>query len=62
MKRRVYILSDEMAQAIEDFRFNERFKSETEAVKYLLAKGLDTCVNLPQPEEQEEGIQDVESV
>ena len=60
MKRRVYILSDEMAQAIEDFRFNERFKSETEAVKYLLAKGLDACVNLPQPEEKTEEDQHVE--
>ena len=60
MKRCVYNLSDEMAQAIEDFRFNERFKSETEAVKYLIAKGLDTCVNLPQPEEKEEENQDVE--
>jgi hypothetical protein len=49
-----------MAQAIEDFRFNERFKSETEAVKYLIAKGLDACVNLPQPEEKEEEKQDVE--
>jgi len=60
MKRRVYIFSDEMAQSIEDFRFNERFKSETEAVKYLIAKGLDACVNLPQPKEKEEGKQDVE--
>lgn len=60
MKRCVYNLSDEMAQAIEDFRFNERFKSETEAVKYLIAKGLDACVNLPQPEEKEEGKQHVE--
>ena len=60
MKRHVYILSDEMARAIEDFRFKERFKSETEAVKYLIAKGLDTCVNLPQPEEKEEEKQDVE--
>jgi len=60
MKRRVYIFSDEMAQAIEDFRFNERFKSETEAVKYLLAKGLDTCVNLSQPEEKTEEVQHVE--
>lgn len=60
MKRCVYNLSDEMAQAIEDFRFNERFKSETEAVKYLLSKGLDACVNLPQPEEKEEEKQHVE--
>jgi len=60
MKRRVYILNDEMAQAIENFRFNERFKSETEAVKYLLAKGLDACVNLPQPEEKDGEKQDVE--
>ena len=60
MKRRVYILTDEMAQAIENFRFNERFKSETEAVKYLLAKGLDACVNLPQPEEKDGEKQDVE--
>jgi hypothetical protein len=59
MKRRVYILSDEMAQAIENFRFNERFKSETEAVKYLLAKGLEACVNLPQPEEKTEEVQHV---
>jgi hypothetical protein len=56
----VYNLSDEMAQAIEDFRFNERFKSETEAVKYLIAKGLDACVNLPQPEEKVEENQNVE--
>ena len=60
MKRRVYNFSDEMAQAIEDFRFNERFKSETEAVKYLIARGLDTCVNLPQPEEKTEEVQHVE--
>ena len=60
MKRRVYILSDEMAKSIEDFRFNERFKSETEAVKYLIAKGLDTCVNLPQPEEKTEEVHHVE--
>jgi len=60
MKRRVYILNDEMAQAIENFRFNERFKSETEAVKYLLAKGLDACVNLPQPEEKDGEKQHVE--
>jgi hypothetical protein len=60
MKRRVYILNDEMAQAIENFRFNERFKSETEAVKYLLAKGLEACVNLPQPEEKDGEKQDVE--
>lgn len=60
MKRRVYILSDEMAEAIENFRFNERFKSETEAVKYLLAKGLDACVNLPHPEEKTEEVQHVE--
>jgi len=60
MKRRVYILSDEMAKSIEDFRFNERFKSETEAVKYLIARGLDTCVNLPQPEEKTEEVQHVE--
>jgi len=60
MKRRVYILSDEMAKAIEDFRFNERFKSETEAVKYLIARGLDTCVNLPQPEEKTEEVHHVE--
>ena len=60
MKRRVYILSDEMAQAIEDFRFNERFKSETEAVKYLIAKGLDTCVYLPHPEEKTEEVHHVE--
>ena len=49
-----------MAQAIEDFRFNERFKSETEAVKYLITKGLDACVNLPQPEEKTEEVQHVE--
>jgi len=60
MKRRTYILTDEMVQAIEDFRFKERFKTETEAVKYLLAKGLDTCVNLPQPEENDEEDQHVE--
>ena len=60
MKRRVYIFSDEMAKSIEDFRFNERFKSETEAVKYLIARGLDTCVNLPQPEEKTEEVQHVE--
>jgi len=60
MKRCVYNLSDEMAQAIEDFRFNERFKSETEAVKYLIAKGLDACVNLPQPEEKTEEVKHVE--
>lgn len=57
MNRKVYLLSDEMAQAIEDFRFKERFKTETEAVRWLLAKGLDACVNLPQPEEKEEGNQ-----
>jgi len=60
MKRRTYILTDEMVQAIEDFRFKERFKTETEAVKYLLAKGLDTCVNLPHPEEKSEEDQHVE--
>ena len=60
MKRRTYILTDEMVQAIEDFRFKERFKTETDAVKYLLAKGLDTCVNLPQPEEKIEEDQHVE--
>ena len=57
MKRKVYLLSDEMAQAIEDFRFKERFKSETDAVRWLLEKGLDACVNLPQPEEKTEGNQ-----
>jgi Arc/MetJ-type ribon-helix-helix transcriptional regulator len=56
------MLSDEMAQAIDDFRFKERFKSETEAVRYLLEKGLDACVNLPHPEEKNEEIQHVESV
>ena len=60
MKRRTYILSDEMAQAIEDFRFKERFRTETEAVKYLLTVGLDTCDNLPQPEEKDEENQNVE--
>ena len=60
MKRRVYIISDEMAQAIENFRFAERFKSESEAVRYLLERGLDTCVNLPQPEEKQEENQNVE--
>jgi hypothetical protein len=54
MKRKVYLLSDEMSQAIEDFRFKERFKTETEAVRWLLTRGLDACVNLPQPEEKEE--------
>lgn len=57
MKRKTYIFSDELAQAIEDFRFKERFRNETEAVKWLLAKGLDACVNLPQPEEKDEGKQ-----
>jgi len=60
MKRRVYLLSDEMAQAIDDFRFKERFKTETEAVRWLIAKGLDTCVNLPHPEEKDEEEQHVE--
>ena len=60
MKRRTYILTDEMVRDIEDFRFKERFKTETDAVKYLLAKGLDTCVNLPQPEEKTEEEQHVE--
>ena len=54
MKRRVYQFSDEMAQAIDDFRFKERFRTDAEAVRYLLEKGLDACVNLPQPEEKEE--------
>jgi Arc/MetJ-type ribon-helix-helix transcriptional regulator len=60
MKRKVYILSDDMAQQIEDFRFKERFPSEADAVRYLLAKGLDTCVNLPQPDENAEEKQNVE--
>jgi len=60
MKRRVYQLPEDMIQAIEDFRFKERFRTESEAVRYLLAKGLDTCVNLPQPEEKSEEIQHVE--
>ena len=60
MKRKVYILSDEMAQQIEDFRFKERFRSETDAVRWLLAKGLDACVNLPQPEKKNEEKQHVE--
>jgi len=53
-------LSDEMAQAIEDFRFKERFKNESDAVRWLLAKGLDACDNLPQPEEKNEENQNVE--
>jgi hypothetical protein len=60
MKRRVYLLSDEMAQAIEDFRFKERFKNESDAIRWLLAKGLDACDNLPQPEEKNEENQNVE--
>ena len=60
MKRKVYLLSDEMAQAIEDFRFKERFPSESDAVRWLLMKGLDTCDNLPQPEEKTEENQNVE--
>jgi Arc/MetJ-type ribon-helix-helix transcriptional regulator len=60
MKRRVYQLPEDMIQAIEDFRFKERFRTESEAVRYLLVKGLDTCVNLPQPEEKSEEVQHVE--
>lgn len=62
MKRRTYILSDEMFQAIQEFRFKERFESEADAVRYLITRGLDTCVNLPQPEEKTEEEQHVERV
>jgi hypothetical protein len=57
MQRKVYILSDELSQAIDDYRFKERFKSEAEAVRYILQRGLEACVNLPQPEEKAEETQ-----
>jgi len=60
MKKKVCMVSDELSQAIEDFRFKERFKNESDAIRYLLAKGLDVCVNLPQPEEKDEENQNVE--
>jgi hypothetical protein len=38
--KKLIALTPEMAQAIEDFRFTQRINSETEAIRRLIARGL----------------------
>lgn len=38
--KKLIALTPAMAQAIEDFRFTQRINSETEAIRRLIARGL----------------------
>lgn len=39
-KRKIVSMTDELAKAIEDYRFDKRISSEAEAVRLLLVSGL----------------------
>lgn len=39
--RKIFSLPADMAQAVEDYRFANRFKSEAEALRRLIELGLD---------------------
>lgn len=64
MQRKVWLIDDRMSQAIDEFRFKRRFRSEAEAIRYLLAVALEAvkndCDTLPQEPEIHGDIQDVD--
>lgn len=64
MQRKVWLIDDKLSQAIDEFRFKNRFRSEADAVRCLLkhALGLNEgeCDKLPQEEKIHGDIQDVD--
>lgn len=64
MQRKVWLIDDELSQAIDEFRFERRFRSEAEAIRYLLAVALQAAKQgrdtLPQAPQISEEIQDVD--
>jgi Arc/MetJ-type ribon-helix-helix transcriptional regulator len=64
MQRKVWLIDDQLSQAIDEFRFKRRFRSEAEAVRYLLAVALQAAKEgrdiLPQEQKISEEIQDVD--
>jgi hypothetical protein len=64
MQRKVWLIDDRLSQAIDEFRFKNRFKSEADAVRCLLKQALsleeEKCDNLSQEPQISEEIQDVD--
>ena len=47
--RKVVTMPKEMAQAIDDFRFEHRIKTESEAMRKLIEAGLQAYAPKPKP-------------